>query len=1187
MLHKIFYHNQVGKPNSQWQGLHGGSVVLSIAELAKQQERVLVVIAKDAEMCVHLENELRFFLSNENNLAILTFPDWETLPYDHFSPHQDIISDRILTLYKLPSLKHGIVLIAANTLFQRLAPVDYIVANSFVLRLAEDLDVELLKTRLVKHGYYNVEKVMEHGEFAVRGSIIDIFPMGSNQPFRIDLFDKQIDSIRYFDPDTQRSLQKVSAINLLPAKEFPLDEDTIVYFRRVWRETFSGVTHSNPIYQNISNGESVGGIEYYLPLFFEKMADIFEYLPKSSICINFADFRDVGKEFWQEVNERYEQLRHDRERPLLPPAQLFLTGDEVLEKLQNFSVLTIVAENAVNPSREECVGTSLKPVATLAQAHEPCEQACNNSKNLSAKIIFKVEKLPDISIDNKLTYPLAKIKDFLNAISARVLLCAESLGRREVLLDLLKTIDIRPSLFETWGEFLQSQDKMGITVAQIETGFILQEDRIVLITEGDLFGKKMIMQRRLRSPRERQDVAALVRDLNELQIGAPVVHLEYGIAKYLGLQILRVGEIDGEYLTLEYANQAKLYVPVASMHLISRYTGVDQENVAYSELGSKQWDKAKRKAIEKIRDVAAELLDLYAKREASKGYAFKVPALEYQKFAAAFPFEETPDQQKAIEEVLADMKNPRNMDRLICGDVGFGKTEVAMRAAFVAVFNQKQVSLLVPTTILAQQHYNNFRDRFAELPVNIALLSRFCTAREQKIVLDQLAEGKVDIVIGTHKLLQPGIKFKNLGLLVIDEEHRFGVRQKEQIKALRPNVDVLTLTATPIPRTLNMAFAGIRDFSIIASPPMKRLSIKTFLHDRDKSLIREAILREILRGGQVYFLHNNVTTIEKTAQELQELVPNIRPAVAHGQMLERQLEKIMSDFYHLRYNVLVCTTIIESGIDVPTANTIIIDRADRFGLAQLHQLRGRVGRSHHQAYAYLLVPSKKALTRDAARRLEVITAMEDLGAGFNLASHDLEIRGAGELLGEDQSGQIEGIGFSLYMEYLERAVKLLKQNPEIDLPSVLDTEKTITEIDLKISALIPDTYLHDINMRLVFYKRIADAKTSEQLDALQTEMIDRFGLLPEPAKNLFAVTLLRLHAEKLGIRKIAAGVSGGSVEFAAKPKVNPAKIIELIQKYPTQYKLRGSNKIEFFANFVKAGDKIDFISKLLDVLNVC
>jgi transcription-repair coupling factor (superfamily II helicase) len=1156
MHHKLkqFYHKLPTKKaeKTYWRNLHGGATGLAIACAASTKP--LVIITPDILTTTQLEQELKFYLGKEHQIPILVFPDWETLPYDHFSPHENIISQRLLSLYRMPSLTSGIILVTATTLMHRLPPKNYVENNSFALEINETFDIIQFRRRLENNGYICVSKVIEHGEYAVRGSIIDLFPIGSTIPFRIDLLDTKIDSIRIFNPDTQLSSNKINKIKLLPAKEYPLNDEAISNFRQSWRSRFAGDPLECPVYQSTVNHEKHPGIEYYLPLFFEKTASLFDYLPSDPIIVRIGNTEKVMGSFWQEIHERYEQLRHNLTHPLLAPADIFIPVDQIFLNLNEFSQILI------NP-----------------------EQYKEKIKESQASVCFKTEEAPNVSVENKLKNPLVKLQTLIkNHPNAQTLFVAESAGRREVLLDLFKTIDLAPTIVESWQEFITSSSKLAITVAPIEEALhLLSKDgksEILAITETQIFGEHSVQSRP--SKTQQQNPQAIIRDLTELQIGAPVVHIEHGIGCYLGLEKLPINGYETEFLVLEYADEAKLYVPIASLNLINRYTGVSAENAPLNHLGSKQWEKAKRAAKAKIYDVAVELLEIHARRHKSRGFAFAKPSSDYECFAAAFPFVETSDQKRAIDEVISDMLADRPMDRLICGDVGFGKTEVAMRAAFIAAHSGKQVAILTPTTLLAQQHFTNFQDRFADWPVNIALLSRFRSTKEQKDIIEKLASGKTDLVIGTHKLLQKDMKFKDLGLLIIDEEHRFGVKQKEQLKKLAPHTDILTLTATPIPRTLNMAFANIRDFSIISTPPAKRLAIKTFVHERSNYLIKEAISREILRGGQVYFLHNDISTIEKTAHELHLLIPTARIAIAHGQMRKQDLEKVMRDFYHLHINVLVCSTIIESGLDIPTTNTIIIDRADRFGLAQLHQLRGRVGRSHHQAYAYLNTPHPSVLTPDAKKRLDAIVSMEDLGAGFVLATHDLEIRGAGELLGENQSGEIQTIGFSLYMEMLEQAVIDLKADKEMNLET---SSKVNVEIDLQIPTLIPDKYIDDMGLRLVLYKRIASAKSKDALDELQIEMIDRFGLLPEFTKNLFQITELKLKAQRLGILKITAGSKGkGNIEFSTTPNIDSKNIIKLIQKHPNRYKLKGPNKIQF--SIKKDAAKIEFINGMLNKL---
>jgi transcription-repair coupling factor (superfamily II helicase) len=1124
-----------------WLNLQGASVGLALSAALKASKQPMLVIAPDSLVVSHLIDELSFF--GENEQPILYLPDWETLPYDHFSPHQDIISERLATLFQLPSLTKGAVITTISTLMHRLPPNDYIDGHSFQLKQGDTLNIDILRTRLANAGYHSVSQVREHGEFAIRGSIIDLYPMGSPSPFRIDLLDDEVDSIRVFSEETQRTLEKIDEIRLLPAKEFPLTEEAIDQFRQSWRGQFGGNPLKCPVYQDVSEGIAAPGIEYYLTLFFSKLASIFDYLPKNTLIVTLGDVQTKAEEFSQEIAMRYEQGRYDISRPLLSGKQIFLSLDEMREAFQRYPELRINHDHANH-------------------------------------IEFNTQAAPNLDIQHKAAQPLAPLQTFIKNDSGRILFCAETMGRREVLLQLFRSIQLHPVYFPTWQAFLESKEAQGIVVTPIEEGFQLTELNLTVLTENQLYAKR-VMQRRLRK-RTVQDTDALIRDLTELQIDDAVVHLDHGVGRYRGLQTLTVGDQLAEFLSLEYQGGDKLYVPISSLHLISRYTGADPELVPMNKLGTENWQRSKRRAAEKARDVAAELLDLYAKRAARVGHSFTLPADQYAIFANGFPFEETPDQLQAIEQVYADMTSEKPMDRVICGDVGFGKTEVALRAAFLAVQNGKQVAVLVPTTLLAQQHFQNFQDRFADWPIQVDLLSRFRTGKETKQVLDRMAEGKADIIIGTHKLLQQDIQFKSLGLVIIDEEHRFGVKQKEKLKALRSMVDILTLTATPIPRTLNMALSGMRDLSIIATPPAKRLSVKTFVHEYQDIIIQEAIQREIMRGGQVYFLHNEVATINKKAEDLSSLVKEARIAVAHGQMHERDLERVMSEFYHRHYNVLVCSTIVESGIDIPTANTIIIHRADKFGLAQLHQLRGRVGRSHHQAYAYLLTPPKQGMTNDAIKRLDAIALHDELGIGFTLATHDLEIRGAGELLGEEQSGNMQEVGFTLYMDLLSRAVDALKLGQEPDLEKSLLHQSS--EIDLKISALIPETYLNDVQLRLQFYKRIANAKGTPELDDIQVEMIDRFGLIPEPLKNLFAVTELKLKAQSMGIIKIEAGEGGGKLEFNDKPAVKPETIISLIQTQAKRFRLDGPTRLRFTLEQHERKERIGLIDQLLTEL---
>lgn len=1129
-----------------WQNLKGSSGSLAIAEAAQALQHPLLVIVPDPQQAQQIELELHFFLKS-TTLEILLFPDWETLPYDKFSPHQDIISQRLSILQKLPSLRRGIIIITAQTIMHRFPPRNFLGANTFSAQVGEIFQLEKIRTLLIQYGYRLVQKVLEHGEFSIRGSILDLYPMGSELPIRIDLLDDEIDSIRTFDPDTQRSLERMDQVRLLPAHEFPLTHESITNFKLRWNELFGEEKYISRIYQNIKEGISPSGIEYFIPLFFNEMEKFADYLPENTSVFSFGDIATAMEAFSVEILNRYEQLKHDIQHPILNPKFLFLEKDEVFHVLKKFLQIKI-----------------------------------NHPETSKKTLKFPVENTPIFfqKDQNKVTSSLDLLKNFIEKSEASFLFLAETEGRREVLLEFLKTIDIYPKSCNSWGAFLKTKENFAICVAPISEGFLLTERNIALVTEAQIFGQHVIQRRRKKSRGFDGDI--LIKSLSELSIGEAVVHVEHGVGRYQGLQNLTVGGISSEYLVLEYAEQARIYVPVNALHFINRYSGVDGKNIPLHKLGSDQWQKARRKAAEKINDIAAELLDIYAQRAAKKGFEFHYSEEDYQHFVSAFPFEETPDQEQAIQQVITDMRSSKTMDRLICGDVGFGKTEVAMRATFISVMSGKQTCVLVPTTLLAEQHYRNFQDRFANWPVRIEMLSRFRTKKEIDHALKQLESGKVDIIIGTHRLLQNDVKFKNLGLLIIDEEHRFGVKQKEKLKSMRSEVDILTLTATPIPRTLNMALSGIRDLSIIATPPARRLSIKTFVHTREKPLIREAILREVLRGGQVYFLHNHVESIPRVVEEISELLPEVKVHFAHGQMHENELEKIMADFYHQRFNVLICTTIIETGIDIPSANTIIIDRADRFGLAQLHQLRGRVGRSHHQAYAYLMIPDESAITEDAKKRLDAIASLEDLGAGFTLATHDLEIRGVGELLGEEQSGDIQSIGFALYSDLLDKAVKSLREGKTPSLETTHDQE---IHLNLQISAFIPEAYVADVHERLVLYKRIANAKFPHDLHELKAEIIDRFGTLPNPTKQLFEMGEIKLNAEKISIKKIDLNGHGGRIEFFDRPNVDPSRIIHLIQTQPKEFRLDGSNRLRFMMELADDSAKLfavkNVISKLI------
>ncbi len=1128
--------------------LAGSAQGLAAAQAVWLHAGISLLVTADNQTAWQLEQELRFFLSDA--IPVVHLEDWETLPYDVFSPHDDIISQRLDILNRLQQLSHGVLVVPISTLLHRLAPPEFIHLHSLQLEQGQHLNLGTLRCDLEANGYRAVSQVMSHGEFVVRGEIIDLYPMGRNLPIRIDLFDNEIETLREFDPETQRSLTTTitHAIFLMPGHEFPLDESAIKNFRRRYRERFKGDPQISPIYRGITQGNPPGGIEYYLPLFFEQTATLFDYLASKPLFIQTQNVLEAAQDFLEQAAERYEQLRHNRERPLLSPAEIFLTQNELEEKLKHLPNLRLL----IRGSNEE-----------------------------AGEIEASVQVLPPMRLQPRAAQPLAALCQFVDQTDARILFCAESAGHRETLVETLRSFGLYPKTESSWQTFLEDGPSLAVTVAPLHAGMILEKAGVVIITENELLG-----ERPRQHPRNRRTAAntdAIIRNLTDLVEGAPVVHEEHGVGRYRGLVKLDLGGTGHatEFLAIEYAGGDKLYVPVASLHLMSRYTGAASEGAPLHRLGSDQWQRLRKRAAEKVADVAAELLEINARRAARKGLAFTLPREEYAAFATAFPFEETPDQQSAIDVVLSDLAIPRPMDRVICGDVGFGKTEVALRAAFVVVQNGYQVAVLVPTTLLAEQHLNNFRDRFADWPVRIESLSRFRRKSEQQAVLEALRQGTLDIVIGTHKLLTPGIHFKRLGLAIIDEEHRFGVRHKEHIKQLRAEVDLLTLTATPIPRTLNMSLSGLRDLSIIATPPPRRHPIKTFVHEWDDRMVIEACARELGRGGQVYFLHNKVKTIERTRQYLQKLLPEARIGLAHGQMRERELEQVMLDFYHRRHDILVVTTIIESGIDIPNANTIIIDRADKLGLAQLHQLRGRVGRSHHRAYAYLITPPRKAMTADVVKRLNAIEALGDLGVGFSLATHDLEIRGSGELLGKDQSGQIQEIGFTLYQELLERAIAALKVGklPELDRP--LDRG---AEIDLGVSALLPDDYVTDVHIRLILYKRIASAAHEAELRELQIELIDRFGLLPRAAKNLFEITRLKLKLTPIGVRKLDAGAHDARVIFSNQTPVNPTRLIRLLQCDPDRFHLDGQYKLRVHQDMPTFETRIQMVEALIGSL---
>ncbi|MDI9333955.1 MAG: transcription-repair coupling factor [Cytophagales bacterium] len=1155
----------------------GSGDALLIAQLAnrdKAEHKITAIVCADAADAQRLLVELPFFAPD---VRCTLFPDWETLPYDSFSPHQDLISQRLATLWQIKNGEADAVIIPATTALYRLAPPAFLAGYTFHFKAKQQLQEAKLKAQLTLAGYNHVTQVVSPGEYAVRGGLIDLFPMGSPMPYRVDLFDDVIDSIRSFDPDTQRSLYPVPELRLLPGREFPLDESARGMFRNRWRELLEGDPTKSRIYKEMGNGIATAGIEYYLPLFFENTATVFDYVGESATLVLHGDLEAPLQQFWQDTTDRYRILRNDPDRPALAPEHLFLRTDEFYQATKSYAALALKAST---PSVSTPSVSTPSPPSPLAA--EGWREGARDKT---------IAPLPTLAANRAAEAPLANLTAHLLASPHRVLLLAESKGRQESLLDFLRASHISPVGFASLEEFQTSDEKVGITTAALYAGFAWNESNIDFVTETELFASSPTQRRSKRGQEKTTDLDVLIKDLAELNIGDPVVHASHGIGRYRGLVHLDLGQARTdqddannaqEFLHLEYANEAVLYVPVAALHLISRYTGVSPDEAPLHRLGSDQWNKAKRKAAQQVRDSAAELLNIYARRAAREGFAFRFHAHDYEVFASDFGFEETPDQKAAIHAVVQDMISPRPMDRLVCGDVGFGKTEVALRAAFIAVLGGKQVAFLAPTTLLAEQHYQTLVDRFAKWPIRIAEMSRFRTAKEITAAQKGMADGTLDIVVGTHKLLSKDTHFKDLGLLIIDEEHRFGVQHKEAMKSLRAQVDVLTLTATPIPRTLGMALEGMRDLSVIATAPQRRLAIKTFVRSEDKSVIREALLREIKRGGQCYFLHNDVATMRNRLAQLTELLPEARIQIAHGQMPERELERVMRDFVAQRFNVLLCSTIIETGIDVPTANTIVMSHADKFGLAQLHQLRGRVGRSHHQAYAYLLVPDIQSLTKQAQQRLDAIQGMEELGSGFYLAMHDLEIRGAGDVLGDNQSGNMQEVGFQLYNEMLAQAVRALKAGKEPDLMRPLHAT---TEINLHTPALLPKDYCGDVHLRLSFYKKLATAKDNDAVSSLLEELVDRFGKLPEQAQALIDTHRLRVLCEPYGVHKIDAALGVIIITFKPNAPIDPQSIIHLMQRN-RHIKLAGNDKLRIEKAIEKATDRAHMVRDVLKSLQL-
>ena len=1198
-------------PRVRWLNLTAGSLPYFLTQNLPP-ETLKIVFTPDAETALRLQTAWQFFRPQDNALFL---PDWETLPYERFSPHQDLVSERLSVLWQLKNGLADALFVPVSTAMQRLAPTPFLLGRTFWLKTGQRLDIAALRQNLVEAGYSAVSNVVAGGEFAVRGGIVDLFPTGSDTPYRIDLFDDEIDSIKTFDPDSQRTVAPVSEIRLLPAHEFPTDDEAQKIFRSRFREEVNGNPNEAAVYKAVSGGQFGAGVEYYLPLFFEEgCATLFDYIGADALAVCVGDVHAEARRFEAEVKSRFQMAQGDETYPPLPPQHLYLAADQFSGCLKAYP--------QIHPE-----------LGGMAFA------------------------LPDVAVNRQAEQPLQALQDFQTKFDGRILLTAESAGRRETMLGFFAQHGLKPKSVEGWQAFLDSNEKLCITVTPLAYGFrlgqpensvgrILESDipaasdilsdtgirpteisddlsgslkaqtssetqnrrvcelvshtetadgacpqahtlqgslkttpALAVITESDLY--QYVAKSRSSTRRKKHAAVSdgLLRDLAEINIGDPVVHEEHGIGRYMGLVTMDLGGEAQEMMLLEYAGEAQLYVPVSQLHLISRYSGAAHESVQLHKLGSAAWNKAKRKAAEKARDTAAELLNLYARRAAQEGYKFQFDEEGYRAFADGFGYEETEDQAAAIAAVIADLTQARPMDRLVCGDVGFGKTEVALRAAFVAVMGGKQVAVLAPTTLLVEQHAQNFADRFADFPVKVAQLSRFNSSKETRAALAGMADGTVDIVIGTHKLVQDDISFKNLGLVIIDEEHRFGVRQKEQLKKLRANVDILTLTATPIPRTLSMALEGLRDFSLITTAPSRRLAVKTFVKPFSEGSVREAVLRELKRGGQVFFLHNEVDTIENMREKLEQLLPEARIGVAHGQLRERELEQVMRDFLQQRFNVLLCSTIIETGIDIPNANTIIIHRADKFGIAQLHQLRGRVGRSHHQAYAYLLTP--EYISKDAEKRLDAIAAADELGAGFTLAMQDLEIRGAGEILGEGQSGEMVQVGFTLYTEMLKQAVRDLKKGRQPDLDAPLGVT---TEIKLHSPALLPESYCPDIHERLVLYKRLATCENEGQINSIHEELVDRFGLPEQPVTTLLESHRLRLAAKSLGITAIDASSDSLTLTFGKHTSVEPADIILLMQSNKN-YRMAGADKLRVTAVMEDVETRVKTVRAVLKKLD--
>lgn len=1126
---------------SYWQDISVSSSALALAEHFKATQKTIVVITNSVHQANEYYDNLRFFLENSAHSNVLIFPDRETLPFDQISPHKDIISTRVGLLHHLP--EPCILLCSINTLMNRLPPVEFF-AHSWNIEVNDTLDLSQKKQTLSKLGYYHTTKVMEPGEFCVRGSLLDIFPMGHTKAYRINLFDDVVETISSFDPESQISNQSISQLTILPSNEFTLDKASIDLFKRKWLEHFSVNPKVSSTYQDITKGIAVPGIEYYLPLLSDTTASLLDYLPKDATLVCYDNLAKHADDFYQEISQRYQQFNLDSYRPLLPAQLAFHTPNDLLLAIKSYTTIKISKDNK----------------HLIANSHEAVKQ---------------------YNVDLHAITPLSDIADDIQSSANRILLVTESLGRQKIVTELFQEHGLNFHNVTSWDEFIHSDIQLAVIARDLHSGIHDYHTKITILTEYEIFGHSNLSSRTKKTKHRSHDNA--IKNLLELNVDDIVVHLDYGIGIYRGLESITVSNITNDYLILEYAKEAKIYLPTTALQLISHYRMGNQDELELSQLGNNKWQKNKTKALQQMHDVAAELLNIQAQRQLAKGYTFQVDNLAYYKFCARFGYEETPDQLKAINEVIHDMQSGIAMDRLICGDVGFGKTEIAMRAAFVAVSNQQQVCILVPTTLLAEQHYQNFTDRFSGYATKIVSLSRFNTPSEKKHIKESISNGSANIIIGTHGLIQKDISFANLGLLIIDEEHRFGVRQKEYIKKHKNKLAILSLTATPIPRTMHMSMSGIRDISILATPPTTRLAVKTFVIGFDKSIIREALLREMYRGGQVYYLHNDIAAINNTAKALQELVPQAKIAVAHGKLPEHQLEKIMSDFYHGRFHVLVCTTIIETGLDIANTNTIIINRADKYGLAQLYQLRGRVGRSHHQAYAYLITPDEKTMTKDAKKRINAMQELNTLGAGFTLASYDLDIRGAGDLLGEEQSGNMQNLGFGLYMELLDKTIKLLKQGKCVDPSSIAFTKSC--EINLGISTVIPNDYIHDTKDRLVMYKKIADASTTEELDEIYIELVNRFGNPPLAISSTLAVAKLRILAEPLSLKKIEYGKSGISLQFHQDTNIDPAGLLSLIMDNPSKYALNNQDTLLLKQLTNDPNQRIELTTTVLDELH--